>query len=105
VRCLRPPWQPQRRFPRAWARSIGSAALAYGFTFGADAEHVEYGLDWLKGFPIELAAFPPQTNILSVSRPASDPAVSTTLSRHLPHCIDNKDYIDAYEIWQRGQHR
>jgi hypothetical protein len=76
--------------------------LAYGFNLYADvAGMLNMGFDWLKGFPgTNLAGYPPQTNILfRFSAKAGDLANVSAFAQDIyDTALDNKDYIDAYEI-------
>ena len=59
------------------------------------------GFDWMKGFPgSNLAGYPPQMNILfRFSANASDLANVAAFGQDIyATALDNKDYIDAYEI-------
>src|SRR5512139_1102236 len=76
--------------------------LAYGFNLHADWQGMlDMGFDWLKGFPkTDLAGYPPQVNILfRFSAKASDLSNVAAFVQEVHNtAVDNKDYIDAYEI-------
>jgi hypothetical protein len=83
------------------ARSV-APHLAYGFNLYADVQSMlNMGFDWLKGFPgTNLAEYPAQTNILfRFSAKASDLSNLAAFTQDIHDtALDNKDYIDAYEI-------
>jgi hypothetical protein len=83
------------------ARSI-APHLAYGFNLYADVQSMlNMGFDWLKGFPgSNLAGYPPQVNILfRFSAKSSDLVDVNAFGQDIYlTALDNKDYIDAYEI-------
>jgi hypothetical protein len=85
-----------------WPARSAVPHLAYGFNLYADVQSMlNMGFDWLKGFPgSNLAGFPPQTNILfRFSAKASDLADVNDFGQDIYLTVlDNKDYIDAYEI-------
>lgn len=85
-----------------WPARSAVPHLGYGFNLYADVQGMlNMGFDWLKGFPgSNLAGYPPQTNILfRFSAKASDLANVTAFAQDIyDTALDNKDYIDAYEI-------
>ena len=87
---------------RAWPAQSAAPHLAYGFNLHADVQGMlDMGFDWLKGFPgTNLADYPLQTNILfRFSAKASDLADVNAFGQDIYlTALDNKDYIDAYEI-------
>ena len=86
----------------AWPAQSAAPHLAYGFNLHADVQGMlEMSFDWLKGFPgTNLADYPPQTNILfRFSATASDLSNVAAFAQNIyDTALDNKDYIDAYEI-------
>ena len=87
---------------RVWPAQSAAPHLAYGFNLHADVQGMlDMGFDWLKGFPgTNLADYPQQTNILfRFSAKASDLADVNAFGQDIYlTALDNKDYIDAYEI-------
>ncbi|HTP06626.1 MAG TPA: hypothetical protein VMP08_00130 [Anaerolineae bacterium] len=85
-----------------WPARSAVPHLAYGFNLYADVQGMlNMGFDWLKGFPgTNLAGYPPQVNILfRFSAKASDLANVLAFGDDVySTALDNKDYIDAYEI-------
>jgi hypothetical protein len=85
-----------------WRAQSAVPHLAYGFNLHADVQSMlNMGFDWLKGFPgSNLSGYPPQTNILfRFSAKASDLADVAAFGQDVYlTALDNKDYIDAYEI-------
>jgi len=85
-----------------WPARSAAPHLAYGFNLHADVQGMlDMGFDWLKGFPgTNLADYPQQTNILfRFSAKASDLADVNAFGQDIYlTALDNKDYIDAYEI-------
>ncbi len=79
--------------------------LGYGFNLYADVQSMlDMGFDWLKGFPdTNLAGYPVQTNILfrypAMYSNTLDITDVTAFSNDIyAIALDNKDYIDAWEI-------
>jgi hypothetical protein len=76
--------------------------LAYGFNLYSDVQTMlEMGFDWLKGFPgSNLSGYPAQINLLfRFSAKASDLQDIAAFGQDVYEtALDNKDYIEAYEI-------
>ena len=86
------------------ALPVRSAAphLAYGVNLHSDVQTMlDMGFDWLKGFPgSNLSGYPAQVNILfRFSAKASDLSNVAAFAQDIyDTALDNKDYIEAYEI-------
>jgi len=76
--------------------------LAYGVNLYSDVQTMlDVGFDWLKGFPgSNLSGYPAQVNILfRFSAKASDLSNVAAFAQDIyDTALDNKDYIEAYEI-------
>ena len=85
-----------------WPARSAVPHLAYGFNLHADVQGMlNMGFDWLKGFPgSNLSGYPSQVNILfRFSAKAGDLANVGAFGQDVYEtALDNKDYIDAYEI-------